>query len=157
MWTTFDFKSHFAFCLSLFMVFDGTLLNLTLMMFSQSTHLLMYLSWDTLATFLLRYLTVTPIVLLFSIYFFWCMLGFPLEWLFFHWEMPVMFSQFPLSFLQTQKGMLLFITQFKTILVHWLEWFDNHWRDVPWEDVFRLSAFAAGINFFQWVQVGIDV
>ena len=30
-------------------------------------------------------------------------------------------------------------------------------RDVPWEDIFKLSASAAAIEFCEWVQVGIDV
>ena len=33
----------------------------------------------------------------------------------------------------------------------------NHLRDVPWEDIFKLSASAAASEFFEWVQVGIDV
>ena len=32
----------------------------------------------------------------------------------------------------------------------------EHLRDVPWEDIFKLSAFAAS-EFCDWVQVGIDV
>ena len=30
-------------------------------------------------------------------------------------------------------------------------------RDVPWEDIFKLSASAAAGEFCEWVQVGIDV
>ena len=33
----------------------------------------------------------------------------------------------------------------------------NHLRDVPWEDIFQLSASAAASEFCEWVQVGIDV
>ena len=33
----------------------------------------------------------------------------------------------------------------------------DHLRDVPWEDVFKLSASAAAIEFCEWVQVGTDV
>ena len=29
--------------------------------------------------------------------------------------------------------------------------------DVPWEDIFKLSASAAASEFCEWVQVGIDV
>ena len=29
-------------------------------------------------------------------------------------------------------------------------------RDVPWEDIFKLSASAAASEFCEWVQVGID-
>ena len=34
---------------------------------------------------------------------------------------------------------------------------DDHLRDVPWENIFKLSASAAASEFFEWVQVGIDV
>ena len=30
-------------------------------------------------------------------------------------------------------------------------------RDVPWEDIFKLGASAAASEFFEWVQVRIDV
>ena len=30
-------------------------------------------------------------------------------------------------------------------------------RDLPWEDVFKLSASAAASEFCEWVQVGIDI
>ena len=33
----------------------------------------------------------------------------------------------------------------------------NHLRDVPWEDIFKLSASAATSEFCKWVQAGIDV
>ena len=33
----------------------------------------------------------------------------------------------------------------------------DHSRDVPWEDIFKLSASAAASEFCEWVQVGIDV
>ena len=35
----------------------------------------------------------------------------------------------------------------------------DHLRDVPWEDIFKLSASAsaAACEFCDWVQVGIDV
>ena len=33
----------------------------------------------------------------------------------------------------------------------------DHLRDVPWEDIFKLSASAAASEFCEWVQVGIDV
>ena len=35
--------------------------------------------------------------------------------------------------------------------------FCDHLRDVPWEDIFKLSAFAAASEFCEWVQVGTDV
>ena len=33
----------------------------------------------------------------------------------------------------------------------------EHLRDVPWEDIFQLSASAATSEFCEWVQVGNDV
>ena len=33
----------------------------------------------------------------------------------------------------------------------------DHLRDVPWEDIFKLSASAAASEFCEWVQVGVDV
>ena len=33
----------------------------------------------------------------------------------------------------------------------------DHLRNVPWEDIFKLSAPAAASEFCEWVQVGIDV
>ena len=33
----------------------------------------------------------------------------------------------------------------------------DHLRDVPWEDIFKLSASANASEFREWVQVGIDV
>ena len=33
----------------------------------------------------------------------------------------------------------------------------DHLRDVPWEDIFELAAFAAASEFSEWVRVGIDV
>ena len=34
---------------------------------------------------------------------------------------------------------------------------NDHLRDVPWEDIFKLGASAAASEFCEWVQVGIDV
>ena len=33
----------------------------------------------------------------------------------------------------------------------------DHLRDVPWDDIFKLSASAAASEFCEWVQIGIDV
>ena len=33
----------------------------------------------------------------------------------------------------------------------------DHSRDVPWEDIFKLGASAAASEFWEWIQVGIDV
>ena len=68
---------------------------------------IIFLSQRTLLrwlTFLLRPLIVTLKVLLFWIYLFLLTLVFVLQWLSFHWEILIMlFSQFPLTFCQTQN------------------------------------------------------
>ena len=33
----------------------------------------------------------------------------------------------------------------------------DHLRDVPWEDIFKLSASSAASEFCEWIQVGINV
>ena len=33
----------------------------------------------------------------------------------------------------------------------------DHLRDVPWEDIFKLSASAAASELFEWVQILIDL
>ena len=33
----------------------------------------------------------------------------------------------------------------------------DHFRAVPWEDIFKLGVSAAASEFCEWVQVGIDV
>ena len=33
----------------------------------------------------------------------------------------------------------------------------DYLRDVPWEDIFKLSVYAAASKFCEWIQVGIDV
>ena len=38
---------------------------------------------------------------------------------------------------------------------HW-DRLHDHLRDVPWEDIFKLSASAAASEFCEWVQVGIN-
>ena len=125
---------YFTYCLSLFSSIDHllhlcawflSLFHLTVMRFSWSTHLLMFLPLETLMsiirtglpilvelinlvnsarfftndlTFLLRSQTVILIVLLFWIYFFLLTLVFVLQWLFLHWEILIMLlSQFPVS------------------------------------------------------------
>ena len=119
------------------------LFHLTLMVFSQLTHLLMYWSLETL-TFIIR--TVKPILveLCYNVsisndptqinsptrihhcyyhsparldYLFLLNLIFALQYLSLCWKIQIMFfSQFPSNFLQTQNKMAHFIVQFMTIL-----------------------------------------
>ena len=39
------------------------------------------------------------------------------------------------------------------------DWDDlhDHFRDVPWEDIFKFSTSPAACELCDWVQVGIDV
>ena len=39
---------------------------------------------------------------------------------------------------------------------HW-DGLHDHLRDIPWEDIFKVSTSAAASEFCEWVQVGIDV
>ena len=32
----------------------------------------------------------------------------------------------------------------------------DHLRDVPWDDIFKLSSVSAASEFCEWVNVGID-
>ena len=41
-----------------------------------------------------------------------------------------------------------------TIVVNGLH---DNMRDVPWEDIFKLNVSPAAVEFYEWVQVGIDV
>ena len=57
-------------------------------------------------TFLLGFVTVTPTVLSFWIYFFLLMLVIVLQWLSLHWEiLIVLLSQFPVTLHEINKGM----------------------------------------------------
>ena len=77
---------------------------------------------------------------------------------FLHWEILIMlFSQFPLTFHQIHNGMSRFITQFMTSLVLTGMVFVIICWDVPWEDIFKLSASTAASEFWGWVQVGTDL
>ena len=67
-------------------------------------------------TFSLRSVTVTPTVLPFRIYLFFATQIFVLQLLFFHWEILIMFSQFLLTFCQTQNMICYFIVKLMTIL-----------------------------------------
>ena len=68
-------------------------------------------------TFLDGSQTVILIVLLFSTYFSLLSIVFVLQWLFLHWEILIMLSQFALTFHQIHKGIPCFITWLMTILM----------------------------------------
>ena len=105
-----------------------------------------------LLTFQLRSLTVILTVLLFWISFFLIntsicsAMAFPPLGNFDHVVVSVSID-FPINSKQDAR----FIESLMTILVL------IGMRDVPWEDIFKLSACAAVSEFYEWVQVGIDV
>ena len=89
--------------------------------------------------------------------FFLLTLVFVLQWLSLHWEISIMLlSQFPLTFHQIHNGMPIALHSLWLFLC-WLGSLCNHLRDVPWEDIFKFSACAPGSEFWEWVQVWIDV
>ena len=60
--------------------------------------------------------------------------------------------------------MVYFLTQIQNCDSHssdysHADWdgFGDHFRDVPWEDIFKLGASAAANEICKWVSVGIDV
>ena len=85
------------------------------------------------------------------------MLVFVLQWLCLDWEILIMFlSQFPLTFQYIQNRMPCITAYFMTILVLIGDGLHDHLRDVPWDNVFKLSASTAASEFCEWVQVEID-
>ena len=62
------------------------------------------------------------------------------------------FIDFPSN---SQQGALFHCITYDYSRADW-DGLRDHLRDVPWEDIFKLSATAAS-EFCEWVQVGIDV
>ena len=75
--------------------------------------------------------------------------------------MIMLLSQFPLTFYHIPNEMPYFIAFIGFIAYDYsfADWdgLCNHLRDVPWEDIFKLSASAAASEFREWILVGIDV
>ena len=97
-------------------------------------------------------------VLLFWIYLFLLMLVFALQWLSLHCKILIIFlSQFPLTFRKFTTGCLISLHSYSCDYSY-ADWDDlrDHLRDVPWEDIFKLSASAAS-EFCEWVQAENDV
>ena len=159
------------------------------MRFSRSTHLLMFLSLETLTsiistglpllveqidlvnsviifvsqmallrwlTFLLRSQTVILIVQLFWINFFLLSIcstmAFPPLGSSDHLVVPVSIA-FPIN---SQQGAPFHCIGYDYSCADWDGLFD-HLTDVLWEDIFKLGASAAASEFWEWVEVGIDV
>ena len=85
------------------------------------------------------------------------MLVFLLQWLFLLWEISdhVVVSvsvDFPIN---SKQDTLFHRMAYDYSCADW-DGLCDHLRDVPWEDIFNLSASAAASEFCEWVQVGID-
>ena len=110
-------------------------------------------------TILRRWLTlllgsekVILLVLVFFISFFLLTLVFVLRWVSLHWKILIkLLSEFPLTFHEIHNRMPHFITacDYSRADRHGLR---DHLRDVPWEDIFKLSPSAA--SKFWWVGSG---
>ena len=108
-------------------------------------------------TFILGSQTVILTTLLFWIYFFLLMPEFVLQWLSLHLGIQVMLlSQFPVFPSNSQWDALFHRIAYDQSHADWGSICDNL-RDIPQENIFKLTAFTAGSEFFEWVQVGIDV
>ena len=68
----------------------------------------------------------------------------------------MLLSQFPLTFHQIHNDAPFHQLAYDYSHADW-DCIRDHLRDVPWEDIFNLSASAAASDFCDWVQVGIDV
>ena len=86
------------------------------------------------------------------------MLVFVLQWLFLHWQiLIILLSQFPLTFKSnSQQDAPFHCIAYDYSCAVW-DSLRDHLIDVPWEDILKLSAFAAATEFCGWGQVGIDV
>ena len=112
------------------------------------------LRWLTL---LLGSLTVTLTVVLLWISFFLLTLLFVLQWLSLHWEsLIILLSQFPLTSQYSRQDALLHHIAYDFSCADW-HGLHDHLRDVPRDDILKLSASSAASKFCVWVQVGIDV
>ena len=109
------------------------------------------------STFLLGSLTLTLTFLLFWIYFFLLLLVFVLQWLSLYWKILIMWlSHFSLTFHQTQNEIWFHCITYDCSCANW-DGLHDHLRDVPLENIFKLSASAATSEFCDWVQTGIYV
>ena len=68
----------------------------------------------------------------------------------------MLLPQFPFTFHQIHNGMSFHCIAYDYSCGDW-DILRDHLRDIPWEDIFKLGAFAAASEFCEWVQVGIDV
>ena len=123
-------------------------------------YVIIFLSQMTLSrwlTFLLASQTVILMVLLCS-NFLLLMLQFVLRWFSLHWEILIyvvvsMSIEFTLN---SQQDAPFHHIAYDYSRADW-DGLHDHLRDVPWKDIFKLGASAAASEFYEWLQVGIDV
>ena len=78
-------------------------------------------------------------------------LVFVLQWLYFHWEILItLLSQFPLTSQISQQDVLSHLIAFEYSRADWDDLCD-HLKDVPWEDIFKLSASVGTSESCEWV------
>ena len=90
-------------------------------------------------------------------FFFLLMLEFVLHWLSFigkFWSCCCL--NFHWLSIKFTTGSPFYHTDYDYSHADW-DGFHNHLRDVPWEDIFKLSASTVASKFCEWIQVGIDV
>ena len=88
-------------------------------------------------------------ILLCHIYLFLLTLVFVLQWISLHWEILIMLlSQFPLTFhhIPSQLDAPSHCISYDYSRADW-DGFGDHLRDVLWEVIFKLSAFAVASKF----------
>ena len=86
------------------------------------------------------------------IYFFLLMLVFVLQWLSFFWETDHVIVSVSIDFpINSKQDTLFHRMAYDYSRADW-DGLRDHLRDVPWEDIFKLSASAAASEFCEWVQ-----
>ena len=140
--TSFSSISHLLLCAWFFILF-----YLTQMRFSLSTPLLMHLSLETLMP-----IVKTGLHILVELIVFCSTLAFPPFENSDHIVVSVSID-FP-SY--SQQDAPFHHISYDYSCADW-DGLHNYLRDVPWEDIFKLSASAAASEFWEWVRVGIDV
>ena len=69
----------------------------------------------------------------------------------------MLFSHFPLTFTKLNTGSLVFHCIVYNYSRADCDRLGDHMRDVPWEDIFKLSASGVASGFCEWMQGGIHV
>ena len=73
---------------------------------------------------------------------------------FLHWEILMLLSQIPDFPINSKQDSLFHCIACDYSCADWGGLWD-HLRDVPWDDIFKVSASAAASEFCEWVQVRI--